>query len=236
MSSGAVLDITMRYIMRMEGGVEEFGVLIFDDRIVETIHEEDRWAVVGYMFLDRERIAFNGVKLPPYTQGTPSGAAMGILLMAHSDDGIDRTQESWFIRGAVMGEGHHSEMSSRREAHDADARGINMQRVRMRVGILQRPLYIGEHVRVFIPQTDDAVTDTVSADRRYAILEDKRIDSLLIEPLRHLASFMYHIMPAITPPRADDNRHTGIDGTIGRIVGQPLRLGMQPWTAHQEEE
>ena len=92
----------------------------------------------------------------------------------------------------------------------------------MRIDILQRLLDVREHVRVFIAQADDAVADTEGADVRHAVLEHESMDPLAAQPLRHFASLVLHVMPAVTAARADDDRHTGVTRTIGGIVRETI--------------
>lgn len=95
----------------------------------------------------------------------------------------------------------------------------------MGIDILQRLLDIRKHVRVLIAQTDNTITDTEGAYVRNTVLEHESMDTLATQPLRHFASLVLHVMPAVTSTRTDDDRHTSVTRTIGGIIRKTLAFG-----------
>lgn len=95
----------------------------------------------------------------------------------------------------------------------------------MGIDILERLLDIRKHIGVFIAQTDDTITDTEGAYVRHPVLEHESMDTLTAQPLRHFASLVLHVMPAVTSTRTDDDRHTCVTRTIGGIIRKTLAFG-----------
>lgn len=211
-------------MLRRQFGGQQFCILIFDDGVIFAIDQEDRRAVGRDMFLEREAVPHGFVELSPHAECTPPRATMGIALVAHRDYGIDGTYERRLTVCPVMRGAHHREMTAGGETHHADTRSIHPQGIRMAIDELQCFFDIGQHVRILVAQAEDTISDTIGAYVRHAVFEYEGMNALAVEPLRHLLSFVLHVMPTVTASRAYDDRCARLEGTVRKVRREPLRL------------
>ena len=115
-------------------------------------------------------------------------------------------------------------MSAGRKAHDTDARSVDAKTVGMLIYIAQSIFDVGKHVRVFVPQSDNTIAETICTDTCHAVLEHKCVDAVRLQPLCHLTALMQHIMPAITASRTNNDSYSGIGCAICRISGKRRHL------------
>lgn len=123
-----------------------------------------------------------------------------------------------------MGRTHHSEVPSGRETHNANTGSVDMHGISVRIDELQRLFDVDQHIRILVAKAQNTIPDTVSADISDPIFENKRIDTMLIEPLSRLFPLIIHVMPTVTSSRAYNHSYAGIGGTISEIGRESLRL------------
>lgn len=77
MAAGAVLYISMRNSGSSQGRIEEFAILVFDDRIVHAIDQKNRWTISRDMFLQRKQILLVAIELAIPTEKPSTRTTMG---------------------------------------------------------------------------------------------------------------------------------------------------------------
>ena len=232
MSAHAVLGVEMRDAAGGEGAVQQDAVLPLDDGVIDAVEQEDRWAVGGDVHLQRHGVAHRLTALAVLAEEGTAAALMDVGRL-HGHDGVDggyevgaqadrmRDTEGREEVGGGVGGSTHDEMTTRREAHSAEALGIDPEFLSMFADVLDGALDVAERVGVTMAATDEARVGDIGDDALDAVLEDKGGDAVVAEPFGDTDAFGLIVVPAVAAARADDD---------GRPLPRPLpREGGECW-------
>lgn len=153
MSAGLIVHKAVADASGSQGRVQHFRVMVLHDGVVLAGNQEDGWAVLGDVLLDRERVAHLSVELPIFAQQGAPGTLMAVG-MRHAHHWIDGCNEVRTRVGLLSGK--HCQMSTGREAHHANLPGIDMILVGMFTDVGYGLLDIVERVWILMTSVEQA--------------------------------------------------------------------------------
>ena len=196
-----------RHARFLQREIERDAVLRRHTRVIIRVEQERGRRVLRHLRVVRQPRQQRGVGR--VAEQVPARPLMRIRL-GQRDDGIAENQE---IRPRIpaidlvaldeAGVGiveerarGGREVSARREAHDADAARVELQRRRERTHVADRALRVHQHhgVMVFRPEP---------------VLEHEGGDANHVHPLGHLLAFVIHRQPHVAAARTHDHRRPG---------------------------
>ena len=173
-AASGIARVEVRYVSRCEGTVEQDAVLPLHDGVVLAVEQEDGRAVGRDVQLEGHGVAHDLPVLAVLSEQGSAAAFVDVGLV-HRHDGIDGSHEvgpqadgmldaegRQEVRSGIRGS-THAEMTAGREAHDAEALGIDAEVGGVLTNILNRTLDVAEGVGMAVTAADETRMEDVGS-------------------------------------------------------------------------